>query len=88
MTLKQLTMVGIIHPAYAHGGMVPSDEMCMRSGGPVPGQAPVPGDSPMNDTVHARLSPGEFVVPRSIVQNHPEDIASLLSAMRHMRGAK
>ena len=75
---------------YAHGGMMPNpaDEMCMKSGGSVPGQAKVPGDSPANDTVHARLSPGEFVVPRSIVQNHPEDIASLLAAMRHMRGSK
>ncbi len=72
---------------YAEGGMV-HDEMCMKSGGPVPGHAQVPGDSTMNDTVHARLSPGEVVIPRSVVQNHPEDIASLLSAMRQMRGAK
>ena len=73
----------------AHGGMMPpSDEMCMKSGGPVPGQAQVPGDSPMNDTVHARLSPGEVVVPRSIVQSHPEDVATLLAAMKHLRGAK
>ncbi len=67
------------------GGMMPMD---MKSGGHVPGQAQVPGDSPKNDTVHARLSPGEFVVPRSVVQNHPEDIATLLHAMRSMRGAK
>ncbi len=72
----------------SQGGMMPQDETCMKSGGPVPGQAQVPGDSPKNDTVHARLSPGEFVVPRSVVQNHPEDIATLLAAMKHMRGAK
>ncbi len=69
----------------SQGGTMP---MNMKSGGHVPGQAQVPGDSPQNDTVHARLSPGEFVVPRSIVQNHPEDIATLLHAMRSMRGAK
>ncbi len=69
----------------SQGGMMP---MNMKSGGHVPGQAQVPGDSPQNDTVHARLSPGEFVVPRSVVQNHPEDIATLLHAMRSMRGAK
>lgn len=70
----------------AEGGMV---EGCdMKSGGPVPGHAKVLGDSTQNDTVHAKLSPGEYVVPRSIVQNHPEDIATLLAAMRHLRGSK
>lgn len=68
---------------YAMGGEV---EACMKQGGPVPGHAQVPGDSPANDTVHAKLSPGEYVVPRSIVQNHPEDVAALLQAMKHLRG--
>lgn len=71
---------------YAHGGMV--DGGCMKTGGMVPGQAAHPGDSQANDTVHAKLSPGELVVPRSIVQNHPEDIAALLAAMRHLRGSR
>lgn len=70
----------------AEGGMVESCDM--KSGGTVPGHAKVPGDSPKNDTVHAKLSPGEYVVPRSIVQNHPEDVAALLQAMRHLRGQK
>lgn len=69
-------------PAMSQGGM------SMKQGGHVPGKAQVPGDSTQNDTVHAKLSPGEFVVPRSVVQNHPEDIASLLQAMRQMRGTK
>ena len=34
-------------------------------GGEVPGSAMVRGDSPQNDTVHAKLSPGEIVIPRS-----------------------
>jgi len=34
-------------------------------GGMIPGSAPIPGDSPKNDTVPAMLSPGEIVVPRS-----------------------
>ncbi len=38
-------------------------------GGAVPGQAQVPGDSPKNDTVPARLSPGEVVIPRTQAQN-------------------
>jgi hypothetical protein len=68
-------------PGYACGGMQ------MKQGGQVPGHAQVPGDSPSNDTVHAKLSPGEVVIPRSMVQSHPEDIAALLQAMKHLRGA-
>jgi hypothetical protein len=86
---------GVVNPLPAHYDCghdmmdhMASGGMCMKHGGPVPGQAQVPGDSTQNDTVHARLSPGEFVVPRSIVQNHPEDIAALLQAMRQMRGGK
>lgn len=37
-------------------------------GGRVAGRAQVRGDSPQNDTVPARLSPGEVVIPRSIAQ--------------------
>lgn len=35
----------------------------------VPGQAEVSGDSPQNDKVHAMLSPGEVVVPRSLTHD-------------------
>jgi hypothetical protein len=38
-------------------------------GGSVPGQAHVAGNSPSNDTVPARLSPGEVVLPRTVAQN-------------------
>lgn len=62
---------------YAQGGITP--EMCMTDGGQVPGHAQMPGDSPANDTVHARLSPGEAVIPRSQVQQHPMDVMRLLS---------
>lgn len=71
---------------YAYGGM--TGDCDMKSGGMVPGHPQVPGDSPKNDTVHAKLSPGEVVVPRSMVQSHPEDIATLLQAMKHLRGSK
>lgn len=54
------------------GGSVP----CYNEGGAatVPGQAQVQGDHPVNDTVPAMLSPGEIVIPRSIVmsENAPE----------------
>jgi len=72
------------HASYSQ--MACEGGMSMKRGGSVPGQAKVPGDSEVNDTVHAKLSPGEFVVPRSIVQSHPEDIATLLQAMQHLRG--
>jgi len=49
--------------AFAHGGIVP-------------GEATVPGDHPANDTVPAHLSPGELVLPRSIMHSHnPGDVA-------------
>lgn len=41
--------------------------MNMMSGGHVPGKAAVAGDSPQNDTVPAMLSPGEVVIPRSVM---------------------
>lgn len=42
-----------------------SRPMNMKSGGPVPGQAVVPGDSTANDNVRADLSPDEIVIPRT-----------------------
>jgi hypothetical protein len=44
---------------YAHGGVVP-------------GKAPFPGDDARNDTVDAKLSPGEVVLPRSETQEPSE----------------
>lgn len=41
----------------------------MSSGGKVPGKAKVGGDSEQNDTVDAKLSPGEIVIPRSHAQD-------------------
>ena len=40
--------------------------MNMRTGGTVPGQAMVKGDSLKNDRVPAMLSPKEIVLPRSV----------------------
>lgn len=69
----------------AHGGMVPehgrfveahnrlhgikSDPKMMADGGAVPGHASVRGDSLSNDTQPTMLSPGEVVIPRSIMQS-------------------
>ena len=69
----------------------------MAKGGIVPGHAKNPGDNPANDTVPVRLSPGELVVPRSIVRDfvsnlpkkngsaHPDDIKSVLKALSELR---
>lgn len=43
-----------------------------KQGGEVPGQASMPGDHPANDTVHAKLSPGEVVVPRTAMSDDEE----------------
>lgn len=70
---------------YAEGGEV-EDERFPKpvvpainfvDGGSVPGQPQVPGDSSRNDTVPARLSPGEFVVPRSAMAR--PDVRSFLA---------
>lgn len=66
----------------AHGGQIPSRSIAashfsnFQSGGHVHGQATVPGDSPKNDTVPALLSPGEMVIPRSVMNTkNPGDAA-------------
>lgn len=41
-------------------------------GGQVPGKAPMPGNHPANDTVPAKLSPGEVVVPRTAMSDEEE----------------
>lgn len=75
---------------YANGGMSPMIAALMRHGGHVPGQAKVPGDSYANDKVHAILSPGEIVIPRSIT-THPDapnlakDFVSLELRKKHQR---
>lgn len=49
-------------------------------GGKVPGTPNVPGNSPMNDTVPAKLSPGEVVVPRTAAEN-PNMLKDFVSNM-------
>jgi len=59
---------------FAEGGMVPGPQSMlgqalMNSGGVVPGKAQVAGNSYSNDKVPAMLSPGEIVIPRSVVNS-------------------
>lgn len=83
---------------YNCGGMVKD----YTEGGQVSGKAKVAGDSPENDTVDARLSPGEVVIPRSLVSEFTkhsgskkgkqkvdhEDVAMIFKALASMKGDK
>ncbi len=83
---------------FAEGGEVHDEScgyneggMCMKHGGSVPGHAEVSGDSPKNDTVSAKLSPGEVVVPRSAMQDDAEFeafMAKFRPSAQHKKMAK
>lgn len=92
---------GLQRPSFfAGGGQVgngPSSRvgqhfagLAMQSGGQVPGQAEVKGDSFNNDTVPAMLSPGEIVIPRSVMQssNPTKAAADFVAAIMRKNGRK
>ncbi len=62
--------------------------MLASNGALVPGQPVVGGDNPKNDTVPAMLSPGEIVIPRSIIQgkNAPEAAKKFVAALLAKQG--
>jgi len=72
-------------------------EKDFRKGGQVPGIAKLPGNNIMNDTVKAKLSPGEVVLPRTAVA-HPQSIPNFVNkaithnptelALKRLRNAK
>lgn len=71
-----------------NGGGAVNGEQFAQQMEPVPGKAKVAGDSAKNDTVMARLSPGEIIIPRSIAQadNAPELAARFVAAVRAKNG--
>jgi hypothetical protein len=73
---------------YAKGGEVHDHEICMKLGGKVPGTAKVPGDSTKNDTIPAKLSPHEIVLPRSVAQapNAPAKAAQFVQGVKQNGG--
>ncbi len=80
---------------YAQGGEVaPAPSVSvgpkLKAGGPVPGKAKVKGDSLKNDTVAAQLSPGEAVIPRSVMQskNPGAEAAKFVEAILAKQGPK
>jgi hypothetical protein len=64
-------------PKMSNGGEAQYD---FKAGGHVPGTAQVKGDSPKNDTVKAKLSPGEIVLPRTVV--HSKDPDAIMNFVR------
>jgi hypothetical protein len=57
-------------------------------GGEVPGKAPVKGDHPANDVVHAKLSPGEMVIPRSVVEKGPDAVKKFVELLSKRKSSK
>lgn len=84
-------------PNVSYDQVMGSGPVMYSKGGIVPGHARNPGDNPANDTVPVRLSPGELVVPRSMVKDfvgnlpkksgsaHPDDVKSVLKALSELR---
>jgi hypothetical protein len=82
-----ITPINISAQAIAQGGSVGD---ALKAGGKVPGHAKVAGDSYENDQVHAMLSPGEIVIPRSVAQsaNPVDGAARFVAAMQAKKGKK
>lgn len=66
---------------WYEGGLIPG-----YAYGMVPGRAAVPGDSPRNDTHLAMVSPGEFIMPRSAVNNETLPLLEHLRKNKGLRG--
>ena len=70
------------YTCYADGGVAHDHAICAKLGGYIAAKTPhekaeVPGDSPKNDKIHADLSEGELVIPRSVPKDgaHMEEFA-------------
>lgn len=60
---------GAAASGFSNGGPVLNGEKYAKGRKVVPGRAKVKGDSPENDTVNAKLSPGEGIIPRSVMNS-------------------
>jgi len=71
-------------------GTSPSGAAARAGSAPrVPGKAQVQGNSPKNDTVHAKLTPGSIVLPRTVVNAaNPAKAASSFVASLVKRGGR
>ena len=66
----------------AGGNAQPAKKPGYKQGGTIPGKAPVKGDSVKNDIVPIMASPGEIVIPKSILEgkNAPSKAAEFVAA--------
>jgi hypothetical protein len=80
------TAAGSSGPANA-ATMSEVGEAALYSGGFVSGKANVPGDSPQNDTVDIKASPGEIVIPRSMAHD-PEKAKEFIDHLLKEDGGK
>jgi hypothetical protein len=62
-------LVGMPPQAAAYGGNMQGE---LKSGGKVPGKAPIPHDDYGNDTVDAKLTPGEVVIDLNTLKDKGE----------------
>lgn len=74
-----MSAVGAVGAAAVKGGAA--------HGALVQGTENVPGDSTANDTQHYMLSPGEAVVPKTVVNSGPEAVASFVEALKKHQNA-
>jgi len=59
----------ILGGAISGGGAAAGKMFGLSDGGEVPGEAKFGGDDPKNDTVDAKLSPDEIVLPRTVTKS-------------------
>lgn len=79
------------HLKMAKGGMLPlSGDAYAAKGKVIPGKAEVKGDSLKNDKVPAVLSPGEVVLPRSVMNaaDPAGEAAKFVAAIQARKGKK
>lgn len=81
---KGTSALGRMMHGYAQGGNI------MTKDGNVPGTPVIKtqGDTLANDTVKALLTPGEFVVKRSVAQSKDPRIMKLMEALKALHGEK
>ena len=82
--LKQQAKSNLTGTAGAAGSALAT----LSKGGAVPGKPKVFGDDERNDTVKAKLSPGEIVIPRSITEmdDAPAKAAAFVAAVKGQHG--
>lgn len=68
------------------GSAFQNAETFAYNGGLIKGNAKVPGDSKKNDTVKVMVSPGEMIIPRTVVKKGPEAVASFAEALMKKAG--